>query len=142
MEQAIQFTLGVSYLVIGVSCLVHTDAWIAWMDIIREDGRRSAIVMGTIALMVSAFIVGAHPIWSGLPLLVTIIGVLGMIGGYALSPVSAVAACADILFHRAQQTAFPCLERGGGGFGRRYSLYLVGTGGILVSETIIRDVLE
>jgi len=88
MEQAIQFTLGVSYLIIGLSCLVQVNDWISWMDKIQEDGRRTAVIMGSIALMLSAFIVGAHPIWSGLPLLITLIGVIGMIEGalYLLFP--------------------------------------------------------
>jgi len=88
MELAIEFAVGVSYLVIGLSCFLHTQVWLEWMESIRKKGRQKSIVLGMVGLMLSSFIVGFHPVWSGLPALVTILGVMGMLEGslYLLFP--------------------------------------------------------
>lgn len=88
MEQAIEFAVGVVCVVIGLSCLLHRADWQAWLDGLRLKGRSESLTVGMVGLGVSALIVGFHPVWSGIPLIVTLIGVAGIIEGavYLLFP--------------------------------------------------------
>lgn len=88
MELAIEFTIGVCFLVSGMSWMLRTDIWAECFARIREEGRHKALGLGLIELLISAFVVGGHPVWTGLPLLLTIIGICGMLEGtfYLLFP--------------------------------------------------------
>ncbi len=88
MEQAIEFTAGIVFLVIGLSCLFRTNDWVTWLAHVRQEGRRKALSLGSIGLLLSALIVGFHPVWSGPSMLLTIIGVAGILEGtlYLLYP--------------------------------------------------------
>ncbi len=88
MEQAIELMTGIVLTVLGVSFLLRAQDWAGWFDDIRQDGRHRAIPIGAFALLLSAFMVAFHQVWSGFFLLVTVIGVLGIIEGsvYLLFP--------------------------------------------------------
>lgn len=88
MELAVEFIAGISFLVIGLSCVIHTDDWLAWMNEIAQAGRHKAVAIGSLGFFVSAVIVGFHPVWNGMPALLTLVGVLGMLEGalYLLCP--------------------------------------------------------
>lgn len=88
MELAIEFAVGFSTLIIGLSYILHPDDWRSWMLEMRVGGRQKSLSMGMVGLGISALIVGFHPIFEGKALIVTIIGILGMIEGmvYLLAP--------------------------------------------------------
>ena len=90
MEQAIELMTGIVMFVLGASFMAQSDAWKAWFEDIRLDTSSRALPIGAFALALSAFIVAFHPVWSGFFMLVTIIGVLGIVEGslYLLFPAS------------------------------------------------------
>ena len=79
MEQAVQFVAGVGFLILGLSWLFRAQDWAVWFRHIQQEDRRKALSIGTAGLIVSAMIVGAHPVWTGIPLLLTLVGVAGIL---------------------------------------------------------------
>lgn len=79
MEQAIAFTVGFSVFFISLSCLIRTDLWIEWCRRFQEGGEIRSLTLGTVSLFISSLIVGFHPVWNGPAMLITILGVIGMI---------------------------------------------------------------
>ncbi len=74
MEVAIQRLLALSCFVIGLSHIVQPRAWaelfIGW----REKGDPGVFYTGLLHFTCGALIVSFHNVWSGLPLLVTLLG--------------------------------------------------------------------
>lgn len=88
MEYAVAFMIGISAVVIGLSCLFRAGDWIGWIKLLRAQGRPAALIMGYLHLLVGTFIVGFHWKWQGLPLLLTLLGVKAILEGvvYTLFP--------------------------------------------------------
>lgn len=88
METAIQFAVGASLTVLGASCFFRTKDWIAWINDIRAQGREILLPLGALHILLGSLVVGFHPLWSGWPLVVTLIGVWAMLEGmvYLLLP--------------------------------------------------------
>lgn len=83
MAAMVQYMMGISLLVFGLSLLVRTGDWTAWMQALEQRGRGAALTMGSIVLLFGAFIVAFHPIWHGIPMILTIIGWLAVLEGTA-----------------------------------------------------------
>ena len=79
MILAIEFTLGLTYLIVGLSCILRPVAWMGWLEKTRAGGEQSAVLLGMVGLMICAFIVAGHPVYSGPPLLITLFGLTGII---------------------------------------------------------------
>lgn len=88
MEQAVAFMAGAGFLVIGLSYLFNSGDWIAWIAHLQKQERRGSLTIGMINLLIGGFILGFHWQWQGLPLVLTIVGVLATIKGtvYMLFP--------------------------------------------------------
>lgn len=88
MVLAIQFAVGICCFVIGLSMLFHRFDWLAWLDGLRHKGKPETLVIGMTGLFISSLILGFHQVWSGVPLIVTLIGLIGVIEGtvYLLCP--------------------------------------------------------
>ncbi|CAN5714048.1 hypothetical protein BH20VER1_BH20VER1_27410 [soil metagenome] len=74
MELAIQKLIALSCFVIGLSHILQPRAWaqlfIGW----RERGDAGVFYTGLLHFTFGALIVAFHSVWSGLPLLVTLLG--------------------------------------------------------------------
>jgi MFS family permease len=88
MEHAVAFMIGISALTLGVSFMVRWRDWVGLVREIRERGRPASLVIGYLHLFLGTFIVSFHWKWHGLPLLLTLIGVKGIVEGciYMLFP--------------------------------------------------------
>jgi uncharacterized protein YjeT (DUF2065 family) len=88
MEQAVEFMLGITFTILGLSYVVRTSAWISWLEHLKGEHRRGSLPIGIACLLTGTFIVSFHWVWEGLPLLTTAIGVLCIIKGaiYLLFP--------------------------------------------------------
>lgn len=69
------------YLIIASGCLLINAQTIR--SYITEESKYTAIVVltGVISLIFGLIIVISHPLWTGWPLIITLIGVLGIIKG-------------------------------------------------------------
>lgn len=88
MEQAVQFMMGTSLTILGLSFFLCTKDWMSWFRDVEHAGKEVALPLGALNLMLGSLILGFHQIWEGWPLLVSVIGVLMMAKGtfYLLFP--------------------------------------------------------
>lgn len=88
MEQAVQFMAGISLLLVGLSYLLRADDWKKWLTKAEKDGRHASLVFGSINVLIGSFIVAFHHVWEGIPLILTIIGIIAVFKGavYILFP--------------------------------------------------------
>lgn len=84
MEQSIQLMAGICFLVLGISYMMRPKDWISWLDNLQSKGRRGSLSLGIFALVFGSFIVAFHPVWQGIPLLLTLLGLLAIIKGITL----------------------------------------------------------
>ena len=74
MERAIQIFAAVNLLVIGISHAVLPRAWAEFFILLRGKGTAGAFVNGFLSLTFGSIIVGFHNVWSGIPLVLTLLG--------------------------------------------------------------------
>ena len=74
--QSIEFMVGISFCVLGLSYLLSTNAWAAWIEHLGESPARSALKIGGANLGAGIFVLGFHWIWQGAQMVTTIIGAL------------------------------------------------------------------
>jgi len=81
MDQALAFMIGTLAVIAGLSLIVRAHDWVMWMKHLRQTMPTSALWLGYFHLMLGAFIVGFHPKWQGLTLIITLIGVKATLEG-------------------------------------------------------------
>ncbi len=88
MDQAIELMVGVSIFLLGLSCLLRTGVWASWLRQIEHKGRYFSLILGSFSVMLGSLILGFHWIWSGLPMLTTLVGAAILLKGviYVLFP--------------------------------------------------------
>jgi hypothetical protein len=74
MEQATQLFAAVSFLVIGLSHLGQSKAWVAFYQALAARGTPGVFLEGFLLLTFGAIIVAFHNVWHGPALLLTLIG--------------------------------------------------------------------
>ena len=74
LHQAIEVFAAINLLGIGLSHLVHPHVWVEFFTWLREKGRAGMFVEGFLSLSFGAVIVAFHNIWSGLPVVLTLLG--------------------------------------------------------------------
>lgn len=88
MEHAVAFMVGTSAVIIGLSLLSRPAEWLAYVDRLHTQGTSASLIVGYLHLIIGTFIVGFHWKWTGLSLLLTLLGVKAIIEGvvYTLFP--------------------------------------------------------
>lgn len=74
METAIERLAAVSFFVIGLSHIIQPRAWAQFFMEIREKGDTGSFINAFIHFPLGALIVAFHPVWQGLPMILTLIG--------------------------------------------------------------------
>ena len=74
MEIAIQKLVVVSYLVIGLSHMLQPRAWVNFFLWLREKGEVGSLLNGLLHFHVGALMVSFHNVWTGIPMVITIMG--------------------------------------------------------------------
>jgi len=74
MERAIQVFVLVNVLVIGFSHITAPMAWARFFGWLRSKGEAGVFVVAGMSLTFGSIIVAFHDVWSGLPLVVTLLG--------------------------------------------------------------------
>ena len=74
MERAVEIYAAVQFLVIGLSHLLQPRVWVDFFIRLRAMGHAGVFVNGFLSLIFGAVIVGFHNVWTGLPMLLTVIG--------------------------------------------------------------------
>jgi threonine/homoserine/homoserine lactone efflux protein len=74
MERAVQIFAVVQFLIIGLSHIVRPRAWSEFFLLLRSKGVAGGFANGFLSLWAGSIIVAFHPVWSGIPLILTVLG--------------------------------------------------------------------
>jgi hypothetical protein len=91
MERAIEIYAGIQFLVIGLSHLIQPRAWVDFFVLLRGQGLSGVFANAFLSLVFGSIVVAFHNVWTGLPMVLTIIGwaqVVKSLVGFVLPQVS------------------------------------------------------
>ena len=74
MQQAIEVFAAINFLVIGLSHVVAHRAWAEFFTLLHRQGRPGAFANGFLSLFTGSLIVAFHNVWTGIPVVLTLIG--------------------------------------------------------------------
>ena len=74
MEEKIRIIMSLSFFVMGFSHIFQHKIWAKFFMRLSEKGELGAFINGFVHFPVGVFIVVFHNVWSGVPLVLTIIG--------------------------------------------------------------------
>ena len=74
MERAVQVFAVVHLTVIGLSHVLQPRAWVSFFVWLREKGEAGVFATAFLSLGFGSIIVGFHNVWSGIPLVLTVLG--------------------------------------------------------------------
>jgi hypothetical protein len=74
VEKAIEMFAAVNFLVTGLSHLLQSRGWVEFFVRLRSKGQAGVFVNGLLSLGFGSIVVAFHNVWSGLPMVLTIVG--------------------------------------------------------------------
>ena len=74
MERSIEVLAIIWFGVLGLSHILQPKAWAEFFMLLRSKGEAGAFVDGLLNLPMGGVIIGFHNIWSGIPLVLTLVG--------------------------------------------------------------------
>ena len=74
VHSAIELLACIQFLIIGLSHLVQPRAWVTFFVALRGNGLAGVFVNGFLSLWFGSVIVVFHNVWTGLPVILTVIG--------------------------------------------------------------------
>jgi hypothetical protein len=74
MERSVEVLAMIVFGVMGLSHILQPKAWAEFFILLRGKGEAGAFVDGFLNLAVGVVIVAFHNVWSGIPVVVTIVG--------------------------------------------------------------------
>ena len=74
MERAVQIYALINFAVIGISHVLRPRAWVDFFVMLRERGEAGVFATAFLSLVFGSIIVAFHNVWSGIPLLLTLVG--------------------------------------------------------------------
>ena len=74
MERAVEIFAAVHFTVIGLSHVLQPRVWVEFFVWLRSRGHAGVFVNGFLSLGFGSVIVAFHNVWSGLPMILTLIG--------------------------------------------------------------------
>jgi hypothetical protein len=74
MERAIQIFAIVNFVVIGLSHALRPKVWAEYFAILRQQGEAGVFAAAFLSLSFGSLIVAFHNVWTGIPLVLTLLG--------------------------------------------------------------------
>lgn len=74
MERAVQIYAIIQFAIIGVSHIVRPRAWVEFFELLRERGNAGVFAVAFLSLLFGSFVVAFHNLWTGIPLVLTLVG--------------------------------------------------------------------
>ena len=74
MEKPTELLAAICFLVIALSNIAQPQAWLDFFIWLRGKGRAGVFAVAFLSLPFGAFIVAFHNVWTGLPVVLTLIG--------------------------------------------------------------------
>jgi hypothetical protein len=79
MERAIEILAVIQLTIIGLSHIVYHRAWAEFIIWLRGKGDPGVFANGFLSLTAGSLIFGFHRVWSGIPLVLTVFGILNIL---------------------------------------------------------------
>ncbi|PYP80412.1 MAG: hypothetical protein DMD35_04710 [Gemmatimonadetes bacterium] len=79
MERAIEILAVIQLTIIGLSHIVHHRAWAELFIWLRSKGYAGVFASGFLSLTAGSLIFSFHHVWSGIPLVLTVFGLLNVL---------------------------------------------------------------
>jgi hypothetical protein len=74
MQRSVEILAAILFGVLGLSHILQPRAWVEFFILLRGKGNAGAFVDGLLNLPIGAVIVAFHNRWSGLPVVLTLVG--------------------------------------------------------------------
>ena len=74
MERSVEVLAMILFGIVGLSHILQPRAWVEFFILLRTKGEAGAFVDGFLNLPLGGVIVGFHNTWSGIPLVLTLVG--------------------------------------------------------------------
>lgn len=74
IERATEVFAVVNLLVIGVSHIAQPKVWVEFFTFLRERGHAGVFFNGMLSLTFGSILAAFHNVWTGLPMIVTLLG--------------------------------------------------------------------
>ncbi|HUQ69520.1 MAG TPA: hypothetical protein VM165_08360 [Planctomycetaceae bacterium] len=74
MERSIQVLMAIQCLILGLSHVFQSAAWVEFFVWLRSQGRTGVFLNGLLSLTIGSLIVAFHNVWQGLPVILTVFG--------------------------------------------------------------------
>jgi hypothetical protein len=74
MERSVEVLAIILFGVVGLSHLLQPKAWAEFFILLRGKGEAGAFVDGFLHLPLAGVIIGFHNVWSGIPVVLTLVG--------------------------------------------------------------------
>ena len=74
MERSVEVLAVILFGILGLSHILQPKAWVQFFILLRGKGEAGAFVDGFLNLPLGGVIVGFHNIWSGIPVVLTLVG--------------------------------------------------------------------
>ena len=74
MERSVEILAVILFGALGLSHLLQPKAWVEFFILLRGKGEAGAFVDGFLNLPLAAIIIGFHNVWSGIPVVLTLVG--------------------------------------------------------------------
>ncbi|MCD6034304.1 MAG: hypothetical protein K0R63_45 [Rickettsiales bacterium] len=86
--ELIEFMGGILFFLWGISFLIRAGSWTLWFKRLERDGKPSALTLGSSFVIIGGLGLALHPIWSGIPSILTTLEILAIAIGaiYLLFP--------------------------------------------------------
>ncbi|MSR31184.1 MAG: hypothetical protein EXR99_06705 [Gemmataceae bacterium] len=81
MERSVELFAFITFVVSGISHILHHREWAEFVVYIRDRGHAGVLFNGFIVLTFGAFIVSFHPVWNGPAAVLTAVGYLMVFKG-------------------------------------------------------------
>ena len=80
-NDAIEVFAVINFVVIGVSHIAQPRVWVEYFALLRAQGYPGVFLNAMLSLLVGSIIVAFHNVWSGLPMVLTLVGWAQVIKG-------------------------------------------------------------
>lgn len=74
MERSVEVLAVILFGVTGLSHLLQPKAWVEFFILLRGKGEAGVFVDGFLNLQMAGIIIGFHNVWSGIPVVLTVVG--------------------------------------------------------------------
>ena len=82
MERAVLLFAVIQFAVIGISHTLQPRSWVRFFLLLHEKGHAGVFATAFLSLWFGSIIVAFHPVWSGIPAVVTAIGWAQVLKGF------------------------------------------------------------